>query len=176
MGTVKSECPGLDRRTLVMSAISIAVGLGTPHPSLADTGPLTLDEARNVIGDRYRIFDIGDDDRQLTGAEIGQRVSSNTLYGVAYHGEPYVLAFKADGTGRLIVANEPIQTGRWWIDGDEVYGHWQRTGGGEPHAHYYYATGETDVYKQRRRPGYDDGLDKWSMFLVARGIPHNLAK
>ncbi len=164
----------LQRRTLLISAISIAVGFRATRPVGAQS--MTLDTARDVIGDRYQTFQLGDADRTLAGEQIADLVAGNTLYGVASHGEPYVAAFRPDGSARLAVTDEPVQSGRWWIDGDEIVGHWERTGGGSPHAHSYFGTGEEGVYKQRRRQGYADGLNKWSMFLVDPGIADELMR
>lgn len=161
----------IDRRSLLASAIAVGAGLALPRSAHAH-GDVTLDQARQIIGDRHKQFVLDGTDRRMTAPEISDLVTGNTIYGVLYDDDPYVLAFRPDGSGGLKIADRPLDTGRWWIDEDAgtITSQWEVAAGGEALVQDYFLTGESGVYKTITQP-----KDRWSMFLLEEGIAPGMA-
>ncbi len=160
-----------DRRSLLVSAIAVTAGLTLPRTARAH-GDVTLDQAKEIIGDRHKQFVLEGTDRRMTAPEIAELVTGNTIYGVLYDDDPYVLAFRPDGSGVLKVADRPLDPGRWWIDqgADTITSQWEIAAGGETLVQDYHATGEAGVYKTITQP-----KNRWSMFLMEEGIAPGMA-
>lgn len=162
-----SRRPPISRRALLISAIATAAGLSL-HDGAAAHGDVTLEQAKRTIGDRHKTFQLGGADRPLTAPEISKLVTGNTLYGMLYDDEPYVLSMKPDGSGVLKIADRPLDPGRWWIDtkANTISSQWRVAAKGEVLVQHYYATNEDGVFKTITEP-----KNRWSMFLVEEGIP-----
>lgn len=73
--------------------------------------------------------------RTITGATLGLQ----TVYG-----DPCTIELRADGSmaGRAGYRDEDCDTGRWWIDGDLWFRHWENWAYGEPAAYYAVLDGD----------------------------------
>jgi len=69
----------------------------------------------------------------LTGTEIARQLAGATLLYRTVYGEPCTIEVAGDGTlsGRAGFANEDIDTGRWWIEGDKWVRQWTSWAYGE---------------------------------------------
>lgn len=69
----------------------------------------------------------------LPGADIARRLAGATLLYRTVYGEPCTIEIRDDGTlsGRAGFANEDIDHGRWWIEGDKWVRQWTSWAYGE---------------------------------------------
>ncbi|MBB4858605.1 GntR family transcriptional regulator/MocR family aminotransferase [Novosphingobium chloroacetimidivorans] len=72
----------------------------------------------------------------LAGPEIARLLGGATLLYRTVYGEPCTMELQHDGTlvGRAGFANEELDTGRWWIEGDRWFRQWNAWAYGEPGA------------------------------------------
>lgn len=161
-----TEDPGLKRRTLLIAAMSTAVGLAAGQAIAADDA-MTLDRARQIIGDQYKTFTLGASDRKLTALEIEELVSGNTLLGMLNDDQPFAMACNPDGTAALKVAEQTLDRGTWSIDPkkDRITTQWTTFAGGEKIVQEYYTTNMDSVFKS-----ISLAKDRWSMFLMQKGV------
>ncbi len=160
-----TELP-IDRRTLLIAAIATAAGLSVPNQARAH-GAMSLERAKQIIGDQHKTFKVDGAERQLTAPEITELVTGKTLYGMLYDDEAYILAFNPDGTGVLKIADRPLDKGRWSIDPktDTITSQWENAADGEALVQNYYTSKQDGVFKTITKP-----KNRWSMFVMEKGI------
>ena len=148
-------------RTL-LEAISVLTGVKVAGPS---TG-LAEEEARRIVSGRFETLQIGDANTALEAKEIVALVSGKSIFGVDYDGDPYVIAFAADGRGTLNMAGRAPDAGRWWVDpdADTISSQWETVGGGREIICQYYRTDVPGLYKS----GWSES-GRWSVFFAVSG-------
>lgn len=136
------------------------VELAGPRTDLPD------EEARRIVSQRFETLEIGDADTALDAGEIIALISGKSIFGVDYDGDPYVIAFAADGRGTLNMAGRLPDAGRWWVDpdADTIASQWETVGGGREIVCRYYRTDVPGLYKS----GWS-GSGRWSVFFVVAG-------
>jgi hypothetical protein len=167
---------GLNRRELLISAIAVATGFGFARTASARDAGMTMEQARKIIGDRHKTFDATGDERPLSTAQMRHLVTGNTIFGVRYDDEPYVLSFHSLGRCVLNMQNRPIEHGRWWVDEETemIHSQWERPGPPKLVRKNYFHTGEPGLY--RTATWFEQDLDgpepphKHGMFLLQEGL------
>ena len=76
--------------------------------------------------------------RWLRGDALKKRVTGATLRLETVYGDPCTIELRKDGSmvGCAGIDGEDRDTGRWWVDGDLWFRHWDRWAYGEPSAYY----------------------------------------
>jgi len=169
MSRSSNDTTGPSRRSLLLTAIASSAGLALMRK--AGAGDMSLEQAREIIGDRHKTFEVAEDDRRLQAGEIEERVAGNTLYGMLYDDDPFVLSLFPDGTATLVIADRPLDHGRWWIDADNhtISSQWDFAAKSVELKQQYYETGEPGLFKTVTEP-----MDRWSLFLIEPGIPDEM--
>lgn len=166
----------LDRRELLISAIASATGISVALSAAARDTEMSMEQARKIIGDRHKTFDLTGDEQPLTLAQMRDLVTGNTIFGVRYDDEPYVLSFHALGRCVLQMQNRPIERGRWWVDEETemIHSQWECTGPPKVVKKNYFHTSEPGLYRTATLSEQDsDGprpSQKHGMFLLQEGL------
>ena len=167
---------GVNRRELLISAIAVATGMVVARPAEAREAVMTMEQARKIIGNRHKTFDVAGDEDPLTATQMRELVTNNTIYGVRHDDEAYVLAFHPQDRCVLKMEDQPTEYGRWWVDEEEhtIHSQWPRAGGGKVISKNYFITREPGLYRAVtgfvQHPDGSVSASKYGMFLLRNGL------
>lgn len=99
-------------------------------------------------------------DAALGGADLRRTLSGATLLVQTVYGDPCSIDLAADGTmsGRAGFANEDVDTGRWWIEGDFWCRQWREWAYGEAAKFRVVIDGDTIRWLNAEGRQIDSGL------------------
>lgn len=83
--------------------------------------------------------------RHVTGPELYETIADSTMLSLIAYGDPCTIELRADGTmlGKAGHADEDVDTGSWWINGDKWCRQWSRWAWGEAFEYDIVMDGET---------------------------------
>jgi GntR family transcriptional regulator / MocR family aminotransferase len=96
----------------------------------------------------------------LTKDDLREAMSGATVMVREVYGAPCTIVHHADGrmTGRLGFANEDTDTGRWRVDGDQLFRRWGRWNYGEEKAYYIVIDNDKIKYFNAEKQIVDSGF------------------